>query len=43
MTLVEWAYLSILIGAAVLVLNDAINACTASVRELAEILRKDRP
>ena len=43
MTLGEWAYLSILIGAAVLYLGDAINSTTAAVRELLQVARKDKP
>ncbi len=43
MTWGELAYLTALAVVGVMYLGDAINACTAAVREVAEILRKDRP
>ena len=43
MTLGEWSYLSALIGISVLYLGDSINSCTAAVRELLQVTRKDKP
>ena len=41
MTALEWLYLTGLVAGAVLYLGDSINACTAAVRELVGICRRD--
>ena len=43
MTSYGWAYLTVLIVFAVLILNDGLNSITAALREILAVLRKDRP
>ena len=43
MTAFDLGYLTLLAVVAVLVLNDAINGCAAALRELLEVMRKDKP
>ena len=43
MTWLEWIYLTALLVGAVMYLGDAINSCTAAVRELLETMRKEKP
>lgn len=43
MTLLEWIYLTALLVGAVMYLGDAINSCTAAVREARDVARKDKP
>ena len=43
LTLLDWFVILPVVGAAVLYLGDSINSCTAAIRELAEIVRRDKP
>ena len=43
MMLIEVVWFSLLIVFATMYLGDALNGVTAAVRELIEIMRKDRP
>ena len=43
MSLYEWAYLTCIIGAVVMILNDSLNALTAAVREVAQAMRERKP
>ena len=43
MSLTDYLFLAALAGVVVLVLNDAINGATAAIRELLQVMRKDKP
>ena len=43
MSLGELVYLTILILGAALLVTDAVNSCTAAVRELLQVMRKEIP
>ena len=43
MNLLEWIYLTVMIVLAVMFLGDAINSATAAVRELIQVMRRDKP